>query len=446
MNRIERLRKGIDVDRYPLCIEKIRLLTESFKSTENEPMILRRAKALAHVLDNITIFIEDDQLIAGNAASKPMGLEFDFYAGLWSEEEIEGLREAGYAISDDDEKELLSIREYWTAFDPISRIGRKLDDRLWPFTRSGMILPPWKDKQSGPGGGYAESGMGLGPGFFILTPDFEKILRIGLRGIIEEAEIELSRLKGTNAGVPGKIAFLKSVIIGQGAVIRFAGRLSELADRMALSETNPERKNELNQIAATCRHVPEYPARTFYEALQCFWFVFLMTTPSPTASMGRFDQYMYPFYKKDIASGVITRDYVLELLQCLRIKDMHINRISGRLARQKNAGMAKWHNMTIAGIIPQTGEDATNELSHLVLDAIRLCPVPHHTVTGRVNESTPQEPLIKALEVVKTGIGMPAFVGDRSYIEYLLSEGLSLEDARNYAMGGCIDPTIPGKQ
>jgi pyruvate formate-lyase/glycerol dehydratase family glycyl radical enzyme len=445
MNRIERLRKGIDVDRYPLCIEKVRLLTESFKSTENEPMILRRAKALAHVLDNITIFIEDDQLIAGNAASKPMGLEFDFYAGLWSEEEIEGLREAGYAISDDDEKELLSIREYWTVFDPISRIGRKLDDRLWPFTRSGMILPPWKDKQSGPGGGYAESGMGLGPGFFILTPDFEKVLRIGLRGIIEEAEIELSRLEEIHAGVPEKIAFLKSVIIGQSAVIRFAGRLSELADRMALSETDPERKNELNQIAATCRHVPEYPARTFYEALQCFWFVFLMTTPSPTASMGRFDQYMYPFYKKDIASGAITRDYVLELLQSLRIKDMHINRISGRLARQKNAGMAKWHNMTIAGIIPQTGEDATNELSYLVLDAIKLCPVPHHTVTVRVNESTPQELLIKALEVVKTGIGMPAFVGDRSYIEYLLSEGLSLENARNYAMGGCIDPTVPGK-
>jgi len=179
--------------------------------------------------------------------------------------------------------------------------------------------------------------------------------------------------------------------------------------------------------------------------MQAFWFTFLMTTPSPTASIGRFDQYMYPFYKKDTKDGTTTNEEVLELLQCLRIKDMHINRTSGKLARQKNAGMAKWHNMTIGGVIPETGEDATNELSYLILDAIKLCPVPHHTVTVRVSESTPEDLMLKALEVVKTGIGMPAFVGDRSYIEYLLSEKVPLEDARDYAMGGCIDATIAGK-
>ena len=155
MNRIESLRNNIEVDRYPLCVEKSRLLTESFKKTDGEHMILRRAKALSHVLDNISIFIEEGQLIAGNAASKPMGLEFDFYAGLWSKEEIEGLKEAGYDISDDEELELLDMREYWKNFNPLGRMGQIFDDRLWPFMQSGMVLPPWKDKEQGPGGGYA---------------------------------------------------------------------------------------------------------------------------------------------------------------------------------------------------------------------------------------------------------------------------------------------------
>lgn len=443
--RIEKLRKSIEVEKYPLCIEKSRLLTKSFKETDGKPMILRRAKAFAHVLNNINIFIEDGQLIVGNAASKPMGLEFDFYAGLWSKEEIEALKEDDYDISDDEESELLDIREYWKAFNPISRMGQMFDDRLWPFIQSGMILPPWKDKEQGPGGGYAESGMGLGPGFYILTVDFEKTINDGLNKVIEEAEDELNKMDMTNPDSMEKIAFLRSVIIAQKAVIRFAERFATLAEDMAAKEGNQTRKKELERIAATCRHVPANPARTFYEAMQSFWFVFLMTTPSPTASIGRFDQYMYPFYKKDIETGSITKDDVLELLQCLRIKDMHINRTSGKLARQKNAGMAKWHNMTIGGVIPATGEDATNELSYLILDAIKLCPVPHHTVTVRVSENTPEDLMLKALDVVKTGIGMPAFVGDRSYIEYLLSERVSLEDARNYSMGGCIDATIAGK-
>lgn len=443
--RITRLRKSIVVEKYPLCIEKSRLLTESFKNTDGEPMILRRAKALAHVLDNISIFIEDDQLIAGNAASKPMGLEFDFYAGLWSREEIEGLKEAGYDISDDEESELLEMRNYWKAFNPISRMGQMFDDRLWPFVQSGMVLPPWKDKEQGPGGGYAESGMGLGPGFYILTVDFEKVLQDGLNKVIEEAEEELRKWDASRPDSMEKIAYLKSVIIAHKAIIRFAERFANLAGEMAAKEPDPTRKKELEKITATCRYVPANPARTFYEAMQSFWFIFLMTTPSPTASIGRFDQYMYPFYKKDMEAGTITKDDVLELLQCLRIKDMHINRTSGKLARQKNAGMAKWHNMTIGGVIPATGEDATNELSYLILDAIKLCPVPHHTVTVRVSEGTPEGLMLKALDVVKTGIGMPAFVGDRSYIEYLLSERVPLEDARNYSMGGCIDATIAGK-
>jgi len=326
----------------------------------------------------------------------------------------------------------------------LSRMGRLFDDRLWPFMQSGMILPPWKNREEGSGGGYAESGMGLGPGFYLMTVDFERVLNKGLNDILKEAEEELNKYQGPKAGETDRVHFLQSVKIAQRAVIRFADRFAVLAEEMAAASVDANRKKELEKIAVTCRKVPANPAGSFYEALQSFWFIFLMITPSPTASFGRFDQYMYPFYHKDIEKGAITDTDVLELLQCLRIKDMQINRTSGKLARQKNAGMAKWHNMTIGGVTPE-GEDATNELSYLILDALKLCPVPHHTVTVRVHEGTPEDLMLKALEVVKTGIGMPAFVGDKSYVGYLTGEGVALKDARDYAMAGCIDAAITGK-
>ena len=442
--RIARLLESIKVDRYPLCIEKSRLMTESFRKTEGEPMILRRAMALAHMLDNITIFIEDDQLIAGNAASKPMGLEFDFYAGLWPQEEVDGLKQAGYDITAEEEAEIVRMNAYWKDYNPMSRMGRQFDDRLWPFMQSGMILPPWKNREEGSGGGYAESGMGLGPGFYLMTVDFERVLKKGLNDILNEAQAELDKHPHPKVDETERIHFLQSVMITLRAVIRFAERFAVLSEEMAAATVDSNRRKELEKIAVTCRRVPAHPARSFYEAMQSFWFIFLMITPSPTASIGRFDQYMYPFYQRDIANSAITDSDVVELLQCLRIKDMQINRTSGKLARQKNAGMAKWHNMTIGGVTPE-GEDATNKLSYLILDAVKLCPVPHHTVTVRVHEGTPEALMLKALEVVKTGIGMPAFVGDKSYVGFLVNEGVSLKDARDYAMAGCIDAAITGK-
>ena len=442
--RIQHLKKSIEVEKYPLCIEKSRLLTESFRKTEGEPHIIRRAKALAHVLDHITIFIEADELIVGNAASKPMGLEFDFYAGLWSQEEIDGLKNAGYDISAEEETEILELNHYWDRLNPVRRMGELMDDTLFRFLQSGMLLPQWKNRYEGSGGGYAESGMGLGPGFYLLTADFEKVLTCGLSSIIEAAEAKIKTVRYETIDALDKIHYLQSVIIAHHAIIRFANRFADIAENLAINSSSIKRKEELKKIAATCRRVPAYPARTFSEAIQSFWFIFLMTTPSPTASIGRFDQYMFPFYQKDMTNQSTTDEDILELLQCLRIKDMQINRTSGKLARQKNAGMAKWHNMTIGGVTPE-GKDASNALTYLILEAIKQCPVPHHTVTLRVHDGTPEDLMLKALEVVKLGIGMPAFVGDRSYMGYLQNEGVSLSDARDYAMAGCIDASITGK-
>ena len=443
--RIERLRERLFVDQYPLSFQKIRLMTDSLKQTEGEPLILRRAKALANVLDSIPIFIEEGELIVGNGASQPMGVELDCDMAIWPQDEIDALREEGFVASEEDEAELQALNDYWKNSNLVARSGDLYDDeRLWPFLQSGVVLPPWKSRTQGSGGGYAQGGMGLGPGFVLCGYDFARVLNSGLRSIIAEAEAELARTRFAAPDSAGKTYFLRSVILAHEAIIRFANRFAALAAEMEDSESDPQRKAELTRISQTCRRVPDEPARTFREAIQTFWFMFLLTNPQTTAAAGRFDQYMHPFYQRDKAEGRITDDQVLELLQCLRIKDMQLNRTSGRLLRQKNAGLAKWHNWTIGGVTPE-GEDATNELTYLILQAALQCPTPHHTITLRVHEGTPEALMLKALEVIKTGIGMPAFVGDKSYIEFLLSHGVPLRTARDYIMTGCLDVNIVGR-
>jgi pyruvate formate-lyase/glycerol dehydratase family glycyl radical enzyme len=445
--RVKRLRERLQVDEYPICIEKTRLIMEIFKQTEGEPAILRRAKATAHYLDNRTIFIEDDELIIGNVASKPMGMEAGSQSPTWPEEDLKELRKQGLTISTEDEAILRSMDEYWQGKGRTveERQGEFYDDeRLWPFIQSGILCPPWKKKDEGRGYGAAGVGWGLGVGQSLIVVDYAKVLNKGLNNINKEAHKELKKIRYMSTDDIKKATFLKSIIIINEALIRMANRYADLAEELASREKDVSRKRELERISETCRWVPANPVRTFYEAMQSFWFTWMMITQG-TAPGGRFDQFMYPFYKKDREEGRITDDEVLELLECLRIKVMQYNFVGGGdMQRRKWAGLARWNNWVIGGLTPD-GKDATNELSYLILEAALDCQTPHHTITVRVHDETPESLMLKALEVVKTGIGMPAFVGDKSYIEYLVSHGVPLEDARDYALAGCLDVNLAGK-
>jgi formate C-acetyltransferase len=443
--RIQSLMAALRKNQHPICIEKLRIALRTMAATEGEPMILRRAKVFANVLREIPIFIEQDTLIVGNGASKPMGLEIDPEYFLWSQGEIDVLKREGFLISPEDERELQELNSCRKSKTLIGSMGEAVtgDERLLTFLRLGIILPPWKNAEEGSGGGYAQSGLGLGPGFLLMVVDFPRVLNRGIGSLITEAEAEIKRLRHSGDDSLARLRYLQAVILMHRAVMDFAGRYADLAARMAETEARPARKRELQLMADICRRVPAYPARTFREALQSFWFIFLMICPSPTAAAGRFDQYMYPFYRADKAAGRITDDEVLELLECLRIKDMQLNRISGERNRKKNAGLAKWHNWTTGGVTSD-GRDATNELTYLLLEAARETCLPHHTLTLRVHEDTPDRLMKKALEVAKTGIGMPAFVGDRSYTAFFMRNG-ALEEAREYVLTGCLDANLPGK-
>jgi pyruvate formate-lyase/glycerol dehydratase family glycyl radical enzyme len=442
--RTDELRSRLDVEQFLLSVEKSRIVTESYKQTEGDPAVIRQAKAQALVCEKLPVFIEDGELIVGNAASRPMAVEALWSEGIWSMEDVAGLKKEGWVISEEDEADIPRMNEYWKPRSFAYQAGQLLDDdRLWPFAQSGVTLPPWRSKEQG-WGGFGGNGLGVATNLCLLTVRCEDVLNRGLKSMIEEAEEELAGLRYVSLDAVSKAHFLKAVITVQKGLIRFAERCAALAREMAEKEADPVRKKELTRIAATCRQVPAEPARDFYEAVQSFWFTFLAVNPNSTVSLGRFDQFMYPFYRKDMDEGKITDEAVIELLECLRIKDMQIIFAASRgQQREKNAGMAKWHNMTIGGQTPD-GKDATNRLSFLILEATKRCPTPHNTVTARIHDGTSDEFLLKALEVVKTGIGMPALVSDRSYINYLLGQGVPVEEARNYAIAGCLDIGLPG--
>ena len=443
--RIEQLKQIIRPDKYTICTELARLITESWKETEGEPDVIRVAKAQANVLNKFPIFIQNGELIVGNAASKPMAAEVNANS-IWSAEGIEGLRREGWMISNEDELEIKSLGDYWK---PRNRTFRTLqladDDRLWPFMQSGWILPPFKTREQASTLGNAGSGLlGADPSGFGASPDafsieFGNVINRGSSQVIREAEEELKKITFNSPGSLKKVYFLQSAIIAHKAFINFGNRFAELAEEMALKEKDLVRKKELENIAQNCRWVPANRPRSFYEAIQYIWFLVLTLGGS---RLCRFDQYMYPYYKKDIEEGKITDEEVLELLQCFRIKDMEIYATAASAHREKWSGLAKWHNMVIGGVTPN-GDDATNELSYLVLEAAMRCQTPHHTISVRVHEGTPDGLMLKALEVVKTGIGMPAFLGDKSYIEYLVSKGVPLEIARDYFPIVCVDANAP---
>jgi formate C-acetyltransferase len=429
---------------FPLCIEKARLITESYQQTEGEPPILRCAKAFSHMLENMPVLIDKDELFVGEGASKPWGAEMDPFLGVWREEDVRAAAEEGIITVDEMDWPLFrELGRYWERKCSEYVQSKLYDERIFRYLQLGITLPPMKRKDEFRGA-YAGSGLCLSFAFTDCYTDFSRWLN-GLNPIILEAEEELRNLRFFNLDDVGKKLFLESAIMVLKAVIRLAERYAEAAEALAEKEGNSRRKEELRRIAQACRRTPAHRPDGFYQAMQSLWFNQLLSAPTSTHNLGRFDQYMYPFYKKDIEEGRIDNEEVLRLLCELRIKCMRPENIKLSSAkRSQHAGFAKWRNMTIGGVTAD-GKDAGNELTYLVLEAACRLRTAHHTITLRVHEETPEDLLIKALEVVKTGIGMPALALDKSFLDYLTSGGVPAEDARNYHLAGCVDPAIPGK-
>ena len=447
-DRITRMKKRLEVDKYPICAEKARYVIESWRQHEGLPSVLQRAYATANYLDKRTIYIDDDELICGNVACKPMGMEASVWGPLWDDEDLDTMLNGGQLVIDEgDRRELRSYDAFWKdqGRQMYEWQGRFYDDaRLWPFIRSGILCPPWIDKTIGRGSGGAGFGWGLGIGLSFFVPDYGKIISEGINKTLMEAKEELARVRYSDNDSFDKAQYLEAVIIALSAMVRMYHRYGDACIEKAGETSDKIRRDELLRMADTCHWIAENPSRDFRDAIQNFYFYWTMVAHGTTPG-GRFDQYMYTYYKRDINSEALTDRDVLELLECLRVKIMQFNFINGGAQqRDKWAGMARWHNFVIGGV-DRDGNDATNELSYLVIQAAYELRVPQYTITVRVSPNTPEKLLLKAAELVRTGIGMPAFVSDDSYISGLVAQGVPIEDARDYALAGCLDLNLPGK-
>ena len=450
-DRIKRMYQRLqDVKTYNITAEKATIAVESFKQNEGWPTILKYSMAERDYVEKRTIFIQPDELLVGNMAATPYGLELNANIAAWPEDDMEAMLKDSkglLAISDEDKKKMRALDDYWVGKGRNVWEYRGLlidDEKLFPFMRRGFLQPPYTNKFEGRGQGACGGGVAMQFAPALLLPDYELFLGKGFEQGIAEAKEELSNVPYMEFGDEKKAIFLQAAIISMQAVIRMAERYAELADKMAAEEKDPVRADELREIAAVCRQVPAKPARTFREALQAmsFYWLFLATN---VLGLGRMDQYLYPYYKADIEAGRITRDEALELIECFRLKIMEFNQFTGgAFQRQKLSGMARWNNIILGGI-DKTGNEATNELTYIFLDAALEVRTPHPTMTVRVSEKTPDKLMKKALEVVRTGCGYPAFISEKEYMDYLMSRGVSWEEATDAAIAGCIDINLPGR-
>lgn len=449
-HRIQQLSKGVEIvrgGRVPVSITKARLVTESLRSTEGQPPLIRAATAIHHLVGNASLHIGDGELIVGNPATKPWGVEITPFWGTWPDEEVESLEQDGYILDPDVREFLPELNDYWSGRCLTARMtGLYDEERLWPYAQSGMVLPAFRNKEEGWGsGGLLGGGYGLHHEIsqMIGTPDYGMALERGLDALRDDARSELAETRLISSDAVRKADFLRATILALEAVVLLAERFAALAEREAVRQESPRRRAELEAIAQTCRHVPRYPARTFREAIQSYWFLFLCMCPSGTLGMGRLDQLLHPWYEADVGSGLLDDTDVLELLSCIRLRTMEITIQGGRAHRSKWAGGSKWHNATIGGQLADGG-DATNRLSYLLLDAALECPTPHHTLTMRVHEGTPDTFLRRGIEVARSGLGMPAFVSDEANYAYLETQGIGFDRAWDYSLAGSLSISLTG--
>ena len=407
--------------------ERAVLVTESYKETEGLPYILRRAMAAEKIFNNLPVTIRDDELIVGAITKNPRSTEIcPEFSFDWVEKEFKtmGSRVADpFQIPEQTASELHEAFKYWPGRTTSALASSYMSPEAKECMAAGVFTV----------GNYFYGGVGH------VCADYGKILRTGFRGIIEEAQGHLEKLDKSEPSYIKKQQFYKAVIIAYTAAINFAHRYAAKARDMAAAEKNATRKAELLRIAENCTRVPEHPASNFYEACQAFWFVqslIQIESSGHSISPGRFDQYMQPYYAADKG---ISREFAQELVDCIWIKLNDVNKTRDEVSAQAFAGYAVFQNLCVGGQ-DEDGRDATNDISYMCMDATAHVCLPAPSFSIRLWQGSPDAFLLRACEVIRLGLGVPAIYNDEVIIPALQNRGVSLKDARNYGIVGCVEP------
>ncbi|KAI4448764.1 Trans-4-hydroxy-L-proline dehydratase [Eubacterium plexicaudatum ASF492] len=411
------------------------LITESYRRTEQEPMVMRRAKAFRHILEHIPIVIRDLELIVGSTTIAPRGCQtYPEFSYDWLEKEFDTVATRAadpFYIAEQTKKELKEANAYWKGRTTSELATAYMEPETLDAIDHNLFTP----------GNYFYNGVGH------VTVKYEEVLAVGFSGIRRKAQEELASIRRGDGNYQKKSRFLQAVIISCDAAILYAHRYAKLALQEAQNCQDPVRQKELLVIAQNCANVPEHGASGFYEACQSFWFVqqlLQIESSGHSISPGRFDQYMYPYYKKDLDSGKITRAFAQELMDCIWVKLNDLNKCRDAASAEGFAGYSLFQNL-IAGGQNAEGIDVTNDLSFMSIQASMHVFLPQPSLSVRVWNGTPHEFLIRAAELTRTGIGLPAYYNDEVIIPSLISRGLTLQDAREYNIIGCVEPQKAGK-
>jgi pyruvate formate-lyase/glycerol dehydratase family glycyl radical enzyme len=432
--RVQKLRDAV-LDATPYIeSERAVYLTESYMQTENEPIVLRRAKAFDNICKKLTVTIRDNELLVGTLCRNPRSCQlYPEYSYEWLIKEFDTIDKRltdRFTITDADKEIFKKVLPYWKGKTVNDLATSYMSDRVYKEqTEYGIFTT----------GNYWFGGVGH------IIIDYAKAIGKGYKQIMHEAAASLQQLDDKAPDYVHKSTFLQAVIIMLNAGITFAHRYADKAEEIATSCTDPTRKAELLVIAQNCRKVPENPATNFYEACQSFIFTqMLMQLESSghSVSPGRFDQYMYPYLKNDTS---ITHDFAQELLDCLFVKLNDLNKVRDDISAQGFAGYQVFQNINAGGQTPD-GLDATNELSYMMVETSGRLMLSAPSFSIRYWENTPDEFLFRCAELVRTGVGFPAMYNDEVIIPELVNRGIEIHDARNYGLIGCVEPSIPGKE
>lgn len=422
-----------------ITTHRARAVTKIAKENPGMPKIMVRAKCFRYCCETAPLVIQDNELIVGAPNGAPRAGAFSpDIAWRWMADEMDNIGQRPqdpFYISPEDKKIMREeLFPYWE--------GKSLDEASENLFREAGVWEMSGESFVSDCSYHAVNGGGdSNPGYDVI------LMKKGMLDIQKEAKDHLEHLDYENPDDIDKIYFYKSIIDTTEGVMTYAKRMSNYAAELAAKETNPRRKAELLKIAEVNAHVPANKPRTFWEAIQSVWTIesLLVVEENQTGmSIGRVDQYMYPFYEADKKAGRLNDFDAFELAGCMIIKMSEMMWITSEGAAKFFAGYQPFVNMCVGGVT-RDGRDATNDLTYLLMDTVRLVKIYQPSLAARIHNKSPQKYMKKIVDVIRSGMGFPACHFDDAHIKMMLAKGVSIEDARDYCLMGCVEPQKSGR-
>lgn len=422
-----------------ITTHRARAITKISKENPGLPKSVLRAKCFKYCCETAPLVIQDNELIVGSPCGAPRAGAFSpDIAWRWMEEELDtiGTRpQDPFYVSEEDKRIMREeLFPYWK--------GQSIDEQCEDqFREAGLWEMSGESFVSDCSYHALNGGGDSNPGYDVI------LMKKGMLDIQAEAKAHLDELDYANPDDIDKIYFYKSIIDTTEGIMIYSKRLSDYAMELANKEHDPKRKAELQQISRNCARVPAHKPSTFWEAIQAVWTVesLLVVEENQTGmSIGRVDQYMYPFYRDDIDSGRMNDYQAFELAGCMLVKMSEMMWVTSEGGSKFFAGYQPFVNMCVGGVT-RDGRDATNDLTYLLMDAVRHVRIYQPSLAARIHTKSPQKYLKKIVDVVRSGMGFPACHFDDTHIKMMLAKGVSIEDARDYCLMGCVEPQKSGR-